>query len=112
MKKLVLTFFAVTAVIFANAANWTITVTTQKQIKWYDKKTGQVVAQETVVGRALTFDVVADTPRDAENRALHRCSSACNTDFEICVESGVAKNGKICDKYEKEVTYQATATLK
>lgn len=110
MKKFILMALALMTVIGVNAANYTVTVSVQAQIEWEDQKTGDIVARETKIGRVLTFDVVADTPREAEDKVLHRCSNVCTSSREL-VQKDVLKNGKLCDKYIRNVPYSAKAEL-
>lgn len=111
MKKIILTALALTTVICANAANFKVTVSTQERIEWIDKKTNETVATETKVGRTLVFEIVADTPREAENKALNECQGACDSGIPVLAQSDVYKNGKLCDKYVKTVPYSANAVL-
>ena len=92
------------------AANYKVTVTTQQQIRYVDKD-NTTVATETATGNSMTFYVVADTPRLAENEALSQCQGACDSGIEVVAAKNVLKNGKSCTKYVKTVPWTAKAEL-
>lgn len=96
----------------ANAANYSVTVTTTKQVQYRDSKTDAVVLATSEVGNALNFDVVADTPYEAEQIALQRCQGACDSGQFHLEQKGIIKNNVKCDKYVKVVPFKAEAKLK
>lgn len=110
MKK-ILTALLLTVAGFANATNYTVTVTTQKQVQYRDKKTGEVVSTSTEVGNAMTFHVVADNPEEARQIAKNRCSSACSSDIYQLEQKNVLIGNVSCDKYVLVVPYDATVQI-
>lgn len=112
MKKLILSVFALVVCVVANAANYIVTVSTQKNVTFYDAKTNDVVDRCTEIGNALTFDVVADTPHEAEQIALSRCQGACDSGIEVLVAQNVYHKNKLCNKYVRTVPFEAQAKLK
>lgn len=98
------------AVIGVYAANYTVTVSTQKQIEFRDAS-GSVISGKTEPGNAMTFYVVADSPYEAQQKALDQCSGACNSGIFHKEASGVPVNGVKCDKYVKFVPFNAKAEL-
>ena len=110
MKKFLLTLLSLIAVAVAYAANYSVTVTTQQQIEYRDKD-GNLVSATTAIGNSMVFEVVADTPRQAEDLALERCQGACQSGIATLAQSGVNMNGKICNKYVRVVPWKAEAKL-
>ena len=111
MKKFILTALTLMTVICVNAANYTVTVSTQERIEWIDQRTQKTVAYETQIGKILKFDVVANSPREAEDIALDRCQGTCRSGSAQLVQTSVLKDGKLCDKYVTTVPYSANAEL-
>lgn len=94
------------------AANYSVTVTTQRQIEYRDKATNSLVDSESEAGNVMVFQVVADTPREAEDRALTQCQGACDSGIAVLAAENVTKKGKLCNKYIKTVPWSAEAKLK
>ena len=92
-----------------NAVNYTVTVKTQKQIEYREVDSDKLVEGTTEMGQTLTFDVVANTPYDAEQIALSRCSTACKSHTEEIEAKNVKRNGKLCHRYVKTVPFSAEA---
>ena len=112
MKKLFLMLFAMIATVAAYAENYNVTVETQKQVKYVlTEDYNTVVWTCTEKGQTLTFAVVADTPREAEDKAINQCGTTCETDVWRTVASAIKFNGKICDKLQMVKPWKATAVI-
>ncbi len=111
MKKNLLLIVSMLIAIGVSAANWTVTVSTQNNIRFVDAKTGETVGETTEVGRTLTFEIVADTPNEAENMALNQCQGACSTGYYKTIQENVSYKGKLCNKQCNTVPYSARAVL-
>ena len=92
------------------AANYKVTVTTQQQIR-YEDKDYNTVDTEIAVGNSMTFYVVADTPRQAEDEAMKQCQGACDSGIEVVAAKNVPRKGKSCTKYVKTVPWTVKAEL-
>ena len=116
MNKILLTFVAFLCFTLSiNASNsnddgkykFTVTVTTEKVYYYYENYTE--VGRETKLDKTYTIEVWADTPNEAENKAINKCSTMCSTGFEK--EGMKTYKGKLYECRSKTRVFQANAKV-
>lgn len=113
MKKIILVFiaiFGISTLIYAEEARYKVTIQVQINYKYWED--GSCVGEDNEPGTPQTIYVMAETPYEAEKKALNECSSMCSSG--LSKDEGFKKysgDGKIYKCTSTKEPYNATAVL-
>ena len=108
MKNLFLILFLILGIGITYAGkNYKVTVTYEIIYEYYDDSNGSYMGEKPAGTRSNKFSFYAETPHEAEEKAISQCSSTCSSSGTY--QGPGEYKGKKCKVYQKRRVISARA---
>lgn len=109
MKKILFWVLMLCVTAVASATTYSVTISIQKNVEY--QKNGQIIGTATESGGSQTITIAADTPYEAEQKALEKCSTMCRQSIAYKESDNALYKGQYCEKWVTEEPYSVTSII-